>query len=669
MGFKNNLNLSSFLVLFNILPHVLTVPYWVTVLFLTFFAWKFLADSTSVPAPGKWLQALFGVMAFALVFSQYGTIVGDEAATSLLIILVGVKFFEVRGPRDVVVLTFLCYFLLLTRLIASQSIATTIFLVVDGILITSLMAFHNAPQDQGRTWALAKRAFSLSLQAFPLVIALFFLFPRFSTGLWQRSGDTQALTGFSDTVKPGSIGKLIPSDELAFRVAFNNTQPPENLLYWRGAELDHSEGLIWSKTKTLLPSLAQVRVNQSKEGPQEVSYEITLEPMTTPWIFTLDWPLSLNLSRKDWQPPVPQAGRTFSNPTPIFQRLTYQATSNLSPFSIDWNSEFDLKRYLQAPEPGPSGVNAPKAFALAEQVKKNSQTSRDVVQNFLQYFKSRNFAYDLSPPPSELESFLFTTKVGYCEHYAASLATLLRWAGVPARVIVGFQGGTPGLIKNYLIVRMLDAHAWVEYWSKEERTWRRVDPTAVIAPSRISLGAQRFNTEFLQAQGRLESQFPTLGQFVAPGFLRAYFQMRLHLATAEATWIGFLLKYDFTFQQSFLNSLGLGSLWLRLVVFVVLLALMLGVIYLFYLKVSDRIQPDLELYRLLCAKLARWGLARGANEGPLAYRRRLEQHLVAHLRANVFPIMDRIIDSRYGQSPIAVSEYRLYRRALKALKK
>ena len=65
----------------------------------------------------------------------------------------------------------------------------------------------------------------------------------------------------------------------------------------------------------------------------------------------------------------------------------------------------------------------------------------------------------------------------------------MRAAGVPARVVAGYQGGEVNPIDGYLTVRQSDAHAWAEIWV-EGQGWERVDPTAAVAPSRIEQGIE-----------------------------------------------------------------------------------------------------------------------------------------------------------------------------------
>ncbi len=107
----------------------------------------------------------------------------------------------------------------------------------------------------------------------------------------------------------------------------------------------------------------------------------------------------------------------------------------------------------------------------------------------LDWFHREPFFYTLAPPllgADPVDGFLFDTRRGFCEHYASAFVVMLRAAGIPARVVTGYQGGTINPSGDYMIVRQSDAHAWAEALVGGQ--WRRFDPTAAVAPSRIQLG-------------------------------------------------------------------------------------------------------------------------------------------------------------------------------------
>src|SRR6185437_13346462 len=70
--------------------------------------------------------------------------------------------------------------------------------------------------------------------------------------------------------------------------------------------------------------------------------------------------------------------------------------------------------------------------------------------------------YTLAPAPlgrDAMDDFLFDTREGFCEHYSSAFTVLMRAAGIPARVVTGYQGGYWNALGGYLLVRNSDAHA------------------------------------------------------------------------------------------------------------------------------------------------------------------------------------------------------------------
>src|SRR6185437_15769255 len=114
-----------------------------------------------------------------------------------------------------------------------------------------------------------------------------------------------------------------------------------------------------------------------------------------------------------------------------------------------------------------------------------------IVQAALALFHDGGFRYTLAPAPlgrDAMDDFLFDTREGFCEHYSSAFTVLMRAAGIPARVVTGYQGGYWNALGGYLLVRNSDAHAWSEVWLAGHG-WVRVDPTAAVRPQRISMGA------------------------------------------------------------------------------------------------------------------------------------------------------------------------------------
>ena len=147
------------------------------------------------------------------------------------------------------------------------------------------------------------------------------------------------------------------------------------------------------------------------------------------------------------------------------------------------------------PEPATREFNArrnPRSHALAREMRAAAASDSDYLRNILTMFREQPFFYTLQPPPlgdQSVDDFLFAhPQSGFCEHYASAFAVLARAAGLPARVVTGYQGGERNPVADYWIVRQSDAHAWTEVWL--DGHWQRYDPTAAVAPERIGCGLE-----------------------------------------------------------------------------------------------------------------------------------------------------------------------------------
>ncbi|MCB0384645.1 MAG: DUF3488 domain-containing protein, partial [Bdellovibrionales bacterium] len=269
----------------NLVPHVLTVPYWVIGVSFFFLFWRVLHNFRSWPLPQPWF--LRGLVIFGAVgiFFQYGTVMGQEPATALLVLMAAAKLFELRKVRDTIIVIFLCYLLLMAKLIDSQSMEMTLFLVFDVLLITAVLAMYHSPPERGNMRFLLRRSLLLALQSVPLALVLFFLFPRFNISLWSQTRKNAGQTGFSEKLRPGSVAQLAQSDKVAFRVSFPERQVSSvQEFYWRGLVLTVSNGLDWDKGTFQKGTPVMERPMTG----QEVVQEIFLEPSPERFLFALD---------------------------------------------------------------------------------------------------------------------------------------------------------------------------------------------------------------------------------------------------------------------------------------------------------------------------------------------------------------------------------------------
>ena len=284
----------------------------------------------------------------------------------------------------------------------------------------------------------------------------------------------------------------------------------------------------------------------------------------------------------------------------------------------------------------------PRTIALGRQWAAEAPGPKALVQRALQYF-NRQFVYTLEPPILDddraYDQFLFDAKRGFCEHYAGSFALLMRAAGIPARVVTGYQGGEINPLNNELLVRQADAHAWAEVWLEDEG-WVRVDPTAAVSPSRIEGGVNA-------ALGPI-GVIPSILSYDPLGILNS---LRFAWDAMNSQWNTWVLGYNVDRQRQFLMGLGMENVdwqtlgfWLVIVTFSLVGVLSLALVA---RDLPRRREPAVAAWERFCAKLGAAGLARAAHEGPLDYLARVRAAKPASA-AEAEAITARYVEARYG---------------------
>lgn len=614
------------------LPLTVYLPNWLVGVSALALFWRGWLLWQRMPMPPGWLvntTALLGVVGVGLHFHS---LFGRDSGVALLSLLVALKLFEMRKLRDGFFVVLLAYFLVLSQFFYTQSIATALAMVASVILVTAAMSNLN---HEHRTPVAALRLSSVMLlQALPFMVILFVLFPRVSGPLWGMSADTStASTGLSDTMSPGSISQLSLSDAIAFRVRFEQTPPEKPELYWRGPVLTKFDGRTWTMTRPRIFN----RIRPRPAG-ERVAYEVTLEPHARHWLFALEFPTRLapsSMIGDDWQ--------MFST-RPIRTRFRYAMTSDLAlPIGLDEEPE-GLRQATELPR----GFN-PRARVLASELRAKYPRDGELVQRMLAIYRKEEFVYTLSPPPlgrDSVDDFLFNTRRGFCEHYASSFVFVIRAAGIPARVVTGYQGGEINPVDGYLEVRQLDAHAWAEVWLKDQG-WVRIDPTAAIAPNRV--------------ENNMASALPAsdpIPLMIRPGmsWLR---DMRYRWEAVANAWNQWVLGYDTENQRKFLQRLGMNAPdWQTMTG---ALATLCGAVMLLLtawtLRQWRRADPVLRAWQRLSHKLRRHGLERHPWEGPRDYAQRVAA-AQPQLAGPVGELCALFETLRYGSRPADAAEFR-----------
>ena len=630
-----------------LLPHVARLPIWLNIILALLFGWRFLIMHRGWPAPGRWLRIGLTLLIAGLLFRQYGTLFGRDAGSALLAAMLALKFLELRRLRDYVIGVLLVYFLILIGFLYSQSIWLVGYLVAVFVLTSATLVRLAVPGARPR-FAL-RLAGVLVLQALPLMIVMHLLFPRLQGSLWRLPQDAYTgVTGLSDVMRPGSIRDLSLSDDVAFRVDFAGPPPPPVQRYWRTLVLWTYDGRAWRRGSEPRANLAY------DTSGAALPYTLILEPSNKPWLPALDLPARVPDGTRL------HPGFILESVQPLRDRQRFSMAAHLR-YRVRNLTDGERRAALQQPEAASTRIQA-----LVRGWRQRASSDAGVVRAALEYFHKENFYYTLQPPllgNDPVDEFLFDARRGFCEHYASAFVVLMRTAGIPARVVTGYQGGEFNPVGNYLIVRQSDAHAWAEVWLGQQG-WVRVDPTAAVAPERIEYGANALQRLFARGAilGRLAPA--ELTQALALNWSeRVRREARFLFDDLNTGWQRWVLDYGASRQRDLLARLGFSD-----VRAFQLAGLMAGLITLLLLLYSlsawqrtRRPDPLRRAYRIFCRRLARAGIARAPYEGALAFGQRSAE-LRPDLAEPITTITDLYLRMRYGGEVAASLAQELRRR-------
>ncbi len=559
---------------------------------------------------------------------SHGRLFGRDAGVTLLILMIALKLLEMRTQREVLLAINLGFFLVMTNFLFSQSIPLGIYMLLCvWIFIATLVGFNRTARPATLRERLVPAGLLL-VQALPVMIIVFVLFPRAAGPLWALPQDARAgVSGLSDSMTPGNISKLIQSDALAFRVQFDERIPPYFSLYWRGPVMANFDGRTWKtgsfeRTGTLEYS--------RKEKPS--IYAVTIEPHGKQWLFALDAPAAApagSYALDDLQ---------LRSRRPVDTRMRFEVRSWL-----DYRYGEHLPGLVRKQNLYVGDGRNPRTIALGRQWALETPDHKALVNRALQFYTAQ-FIYTLEPPLLDDEraydQFLFEARRGFCEHYAGSFALLMRAAGVPARVVTGYQGGEVNPLNNELLVRQADAHAWAEVWFEDEG-WVRVDPTFAVAPTRIEGGVNA-------ALGPI-GVLPSLISYDPLGILNG---LRFAWDAMNSQWNTWVLGYNIDRQRQFLMGLGMENVdWQTLGLWLVIVTFTLVSVTSVALVVRDmprRREPAVAAWERFCAKLASAGIVRAPHEGPVDFLARVRAARPA-IASEAEAITARYVEARYGE--------------------
>lgn len=641
-----------------VLPHTVQLSPWIIAVCLVCGIWRTMVYQGRWTFPPSWVKALLVVAAVVGVSASGASAFSVETASSLLIVSFALKLVEMKTRRDAYVVIFLSYFVIATEFLFSQSLVVALYEIVAAVLVTAAMIGLNQLRTNVRPGASLRLAGALLGQALPLTLVLFVFFPRVAP-LWSVPVPSATSTGISDRVTPGDIADLSQSDEIAFRAVFAGSAPSPNEMYWRGVVYDRFDGETWTQGRPL-PRLAPEQIVPPEQRGVGLSYTLLQEPTFATFLFGVTTPVP-----KNGQIELRQS-YTMQAETPLMSLLRYDVTSYpefVRGAALTYDSP-TIQRALALPE----GDN-PRAREWARRELAKAGSVPAYVQRVLDEVANQ-FTYTLKPPllttQSSIDEFWFDTRAGFCVHFAGSFVYLMRAAGIPARMVGGYQGGELNPLTGHMVVRQYDAHAWTETW-QPGIGWQRNDPTFAVAPERIRTGL----SAALSADDR--SSLSALTNARLNGF-GSYNQLLYLFDSLEHRWNMWVVGYDTNAQLDYLTEL-LGARPSPATIAIAVSvggALSLGFAALALFLRRPGAPKDLLTRSFLqfCAVAARRGVIKEPWESPMAFVSRAATHyqLPAQQVAEVVAGMEHLLYNHPAGAKQSRFERRRLSRMLRSLR-
>jgi transglutaminase-like putative cysteine protease len=624
------------------IPQWLAMPAHLAVICLACVLWRLAAELRRWKPPGSAVRVTLTLVCVLLLVLSFGGLVGRRAAVSLLTLMLSLKLLECFRVRDARIVASLSLFLCATQFLFSQDMPMLVYAACTLIAsLVSLALLHRREAFAGLGDApptghsiFTELGFTIRLLAFALpgAVAVFLLFPRWSSPLWGVPENAlDARSGLSNSMTPGSIQGLFMDDSPAFRADFDGELPPHQSLYWRGPVLWNFDGRTWSRF-FYAQSIAAESHPDAATAPWR--YRVQLEPHEQHWLFALDYPAIIPRGARlgmDYQ---------LTSRRPITQLMSYEMASD--PQFVD--APVLRSAFRRAALELPADFN-PRTLEMMRQWRGETPDDRQLIARVLNWFNQEEFRYTLNPEllsRHTVDEFLFRTRSGFCEHYASAFTVMMRMGGIPARIVTGYQGGWFNESGGYVLVRQSDAHAWSEVWLPESG-WTRVDPTAAVSPERIENGAM----DALAGRRHL----------LDFAWVRS---MRNSLDLLQSRWNDWIIAFNADRQSRLFSPLGVDRLdpvqltALLLAATAVVSLLILPIIL--RMRVSRKIDRNIRAWHVFRKRLARCGLEIAPGIAPLELAA-LAGSQMHQERSEIDRIADLYTRIRYADQQMLSTEF------------
>jgi len=527
-----------------VLPHAPHLPAWSLALSALVLLWRARLALANAALPGRWLLVAVLVGAIALTFWSYQTLLGKEPGVTLAVALMSLKTLELRARRDAFVVFFLGFFIVLTHFLYSQSIAVAIAMLVSVWGLMTALVLAHMPVGQPSLARASGLAARTALLGAPVMVLLFVLFPRIGP-LWGVPQDGISKTGLSNKMKLGSMTEVASDDTIAMRIRFDGPAPVPAHMYFRGPVLTRFDGFEWTQLGLpYAPTTVPSRPPALQTRGVALGYEVTLEPLRLASVPLLE--ATTAVAPVEGYRLVARDDLQWLADKPVLERLRFKATASTEFVLGAPRRAGELQDSLELPVGfNPRTVAWARAFRDAH---RGASASR-IAGALLEHIHRGGFSYTLAPGDygrNAVDEFWLDRKEGFCEHFAAAFVIVLRAAGVPARIVTGYQGTDLPAIDGYYVVRQSSAHAWAEFWQSGVG-WVRADPTGAIAPDRVIRSRHLAPSPGLMAQA--------IGQ-VDPALLA---RLRSAWEATNNRWNQWVMNYSRAQQLDLLKNLGYSA--------------------------------------------------------------------------------------------------------------
>ena len=585
-----------------VLLHVDSAPPWSIAVACIGVVMQLAHQRGRLALPGALWRAAIALTLLVATVASYRSISGLAAGSTLLLVMGAAKLLEMRQARDARVMVLVALALLMAAVLDRQSLPRVPLYAASAWLALAALAAVGAHRSSSSLRSALGTAGHALLYALPLAALCFVFVPRLPGALWSIPQDGGATTGLGDEMSPGSISALSSSDDIAFRVRFEGPAPPLAQRYWRGPVLHDFDGQTWRRNR----GQAVRQPWQPESAP--VHYRILQEPTGRNHLFGLDTIGELS-GRRSYQL---FDGQVLSA-LPVTSAIAYEGRSYLQVRNPGTLSATGRRLDTQLPE-----RRNPRTLAMARSLRAAAADDSDYAMRALRYFRESGMQYTMTPPllgADSIDDLLFRTRLGFCGHFASAYVTMMRAAGVPARVVTGYLGGTWNALGGFYAVRQSDAHAWAEIWL-DGRGWVRIDPTTAVAPARLQRTLEDLLDERASATDRL---------FIRAPWLRG---LRDSMDAATSWWQERIVNYNLAVQLSLLSHLGIGEIDYRKLALILLAGVTLwgawvaGSLRRTTRPPGDPLARQWEAYALL---LKRRGVTVASHDAPRAVARRAAQ--------------------------------------------